>query len=180
MKRRNPNDDGECGNKKLREEAVCQSSSSQESSSTTYVKDILRRRIEQKRVKQNEERFSRSEHDAILLNWASILSNLGYFYEVRSIMESALLLHLAEFPVPIVALIIEKLRVRFIFTRTFLGTAASRGIFKIFTPQVSQAHVSRKSKRLTHESVTRCVSRCYYSCYTTTVEIRVCSFDCVL
>ena len=27
-------------------------------------------------------------------------------------------------------------------------------------PQMAQAHVSRKSKRLIHESVTRCVTRC--------------------
>ena len=33
MKRHNPNNDGERGNKKLREHAVCESSSSQESSS---------------------------------------------------------------------------------------------------------------------------------------------------
>ena len=53
MKRRNANDDGERGNKKLREQAVCELSSSQESSSTQSVKDILRRRIEQKGVQQN-------------------------------------------------------------------------------------------------------------------------------
>ena len=50
---------------------------------------------------------------------------------------------------------------------------------KPFTPQASQAHVSRKSKRFIHERVTRCVTRCY-SCYTTTVEIELCSFDFVL
>ena len=53
MKRRNASDDGERGNKKLREQAVCELSSSQESSSTQSVKEILRRRTEQKRVKQN-------------------------------------------------------------------------------------------------------------------------------
>ena len=46
MKRRNASDDGERGNKKLREQAVCELSSSQESSSTQSVKEILRRRIE--------------------------------------------------------------------------------------------------------------------------------------
>ena len=134
MKRHNPSYDGECGNKKLREQAVCESSSSRESSSTPYVKDILQRRIEQKRMQQNEERFSRSQDNATLPNWASILSNLGCFCEVRSIMESALLPHAAEFPVLIVTLIIEQSRVRFIFNRIFLGTADSRGILKIFTP----------------------------------------------
>ena len=60
MKRRNASDDGERGNKKLREQAVCELSSSQESSSIQSVKEILRRRIEQKWVQQNEERLSRS------------------------------------------------------------------------------------------------------------------------
>ena len=73
-------------NKKLREQAVCELSSSQESSFTQSVKEILRRRIEQKRVQRNEERFSRSQDNAILSNWASILSNLGYFCEMRSII----------------------------------------------------------------------------------------------
>ena len=79
MKRHNPSYDGECGNKKLREQAVCESSSSRESSSTPYVKHILQSRIEQKRMQQNEERFSRSQDNATLPNWASILSNLGCF-----------------------------------------------------------------------------------------------------
>ena len=61
MKRRNASDDGERGNKKLREQAVCELSSSQESSSTQSVKEILRPGIEQKRVQQNEESFSRSQ-----------------------------------------------------------------------------------------------------------------------
>ena len=68
MKRRNASDDGERGNKKLREQAVCELSSSQESSSTQSVKEILRRRIEQKWVQQNEERFSRSQDNATLSN----------------------------------------------------------------------------------------------------------------
>ena len=68
MKRRNASDDGEHGNKKLRGQAVCELSSSQESSSTQSVKEILRRRIEQKRVQQNEERFSRSQDNATLSN----------------------------------------------------------------------------------------------------------------
>ena len=68
MKRRNASDDGERGNKKLRGQAVCELSSSQESSSTQSVKEILRRRIEQKRVQQNEERFSRSQDNATLSN----------------------------------------------------------------------------------------------------------------
>ena len=68
MKRRNASDDGERGNKKLGEQAVCELSSSQESSSTQSVKDILRRRIEQKGVHQNEERFSRSQDNTTLSN----------------------------------------------------------------------------------------------------------------
>ena len=68
MKRRNASDDGERGNKKLREQAVCELSSSQESSSTQSVKDILRRRIEQKGVQKNEERFSRSQNNTTLSN----------------------------------------------------------------------------------------------------------------
>ena len=40
MKRRNISDDGERGNKKLREQAVCEMSSSQESSFTRSVKEI--------------------------------------------------------------------------------------------------------------------------------------------
>ena len=68
MKRRNASDDGERGKKKLREQAVCKLSSSQESSSTQSVKDILRRRIEQKGVQQNEERFSRSQDNTTLSN----------------------------------------------------------------------------------------------------------------
>ena len=76
-------DDGERGSKKLREQAVCELSSSQESSSTHSVKEILRRRIEEKRVQQNEERFSRSQDNATLSNWASILSNLTYVIFVK-------------------------------------------------------------------------------------------------
>ena len=89
----NVSDDGEGGNKKLREHAVCELSSSQESSSTQSAKEILRRRIEQKRVQQNEERFSRSQDNATLSNWASILSNLGYFCEVRSIIAACGKIH---------------------------------------------------------------------------------------
>ena len=37
-------------------------------------------------VQQNEESFPRSLNNATLSNWASILSNLGYFCEVRSII----------------------------------------------------------------------------------------------
>ena len=48
-------------------------------SSTQSVKEILWRRIEQKRVQQNEESFSRSQDNATLSNWASILSNLTLF-----------------------------------------------------------------------------------------------------
>ena len=61
MKRRNASDDEERGHKKLREQAVCELSSSQESSSTQSVKEILRHGIEQKRVQQNEESYSRSQ-----------------------------------------------------------------------------------------------------------------------
>ena len=86
MKRRNASDDGERGNKKLLEQAMCESSSSQESSSTPCVKNILRRWIEQKLVQQNEYVLFRSQDNANLSNWASILSNLGYFCEVRSII----------------------------------------------------------------------------------------------
>ena len=93
MKRRNVTDDGERENKKLREHAVCELSSSHESSSTQSAKEILRRRIEQKRVQQNEERFSRSQDNATLSNWASILSNLGYFCEVRSIIAACGKIH---------------------------------------------------------------------------------------
>ena len=53
---------------KLRTQAVCESSSSQESLSTLSVKDNLRRRIEQKLVQQNEERFSKSQDNATLSN----------------------------------------------------------------------------------------------------------------
>ena len=55
--------------------------------------DILRRRIEQKLVQQNEERFSRSQDNATLSNWASILSNLDYFCEVRSIIAACGKIH---------------------------------------------------------------------------------------
>ena len=68
MKRQNASDDGERGNKKLREQAMCELSSSQESSSSQSVKEILRRRIEQKRMQQNEECFSRSQDNATLSN----------------------------------------------------------------------------------------------------------------
>ena len=61
MKRRNASDDEERGHKKLREQAVYEFSSSQESSSTQSVKEILRPGIEQKRVQQDEESFSRSQ-----------------------------------------------------------------------------------------------------------------------
>ena len=80
-------------NKKLREQAVCELSSSQESSFTQSVKEILRVRIEQKRVQQNEEHFSRSQDNATLSNWASILSNLGYFCEMRSIITACGKIH---------------------------------------------------------------------------------------
>ena len=69
--------------------------SSQESLSTQSVKEILRRRIEQKWVQQNEERFSRSQDNASLSNWASILLNLGYFCEVRSIIAACGKIHSA-------------------------------------------------------------------------------------
>ena len=72
------------------------------------TRDILRRRIEQKQVQKNEELVLRSQDNPTLSNWVSIVSNLGYFWEVRSIMENALLPHSAEFIVPIVALIIEQ------------------------------------------------------------------------
>ena len=72
---------------------MCESSSSQESSSTPSVKDILRRRIEQKLVQQNEERFPRSQDNATLSNWASILSNLDYFCEMRSIIAACGKIH---------------------------------------------------------------------------------------
>ena len=72
---------------------LCELSSSQESSSTQSVKEILRRRIEQKRVQQIEQRFSGSQHNATLSNWASILSNLGYFCEVRSIIAACSKIH---------------------------------------------------------------------------------------
>ena len=68
MKRRNASDDGERRNKTLREQAVCELFKSKESSSTQSVKEILRRKIEQKRVQQNEERFSRSQDNATLSN----------------------------------------------------------------------------------------------------------------
>ena len=68
-------------------------SSSQESSSTQSVKEILRHRIEQKRVQQIEQRFSGSQHNATLSNWASILSNLGYFCELRSIIAACGKIH---------------------------------------------------------------------------------------
>ena len=55
--------------------------------------DILRRRIEQKLVQQNEERFSRSQDNATLSNWASILSNLDYFCEVWSIIAACGKIH---------------------------------------------------------------------------------------
>ena len=115
----------------------------------TVRKENFATQIEQKRVQQNEERFSRSQDNATLSNWPQILSNLGYFCEVRSII----VLHAEKFTVPIVALIIEQSRVGFIFIRTFLGTAASRGIFKIFTPQASQAY--------------------RYSCYKTKSTLRI-------
>ena len=91
MKRVQIQDDEEAkererGNKKLCEQAVCELSSSQEFSSTQSAKEILRRRIEQRRLQQNGERFSRSQGNASLSNWALILSNLGYFCEVRSII----------------------------------------------------------------------------------------------
>ena len=79
MKKRNASDDGERGIKKLGGQPVNELSSSQESSSTQSIREILRRGIEQKRVQQNEERFSRSQDKVTLSNWASILSNLSYF-----------------------------------------------------------------------------------------------------
>ena len=64
-------------------------SSSQESSSTQPVKVRKGNFATQdwtEAVQQNEESFSRSLNNATLSNWASILSNLGYFCEVRSII----------------------------------------------------------------------------------------------
>ena len=73
MKRVQIQDDEEAkererGNKKLCEQAVCELSSSQEFSSTQSAKEILRRRIEQRRLQQNGERFSRSQGNATLSN----------------------------------------------------------------------------------------------------------------
>ena len=62
---------------------MCELSSSQESSSTQSVKEILRCRIEQERAQQNEERFSGSQDNVTLSNWASILSNLTYVIFVK-------------------------------------------------------------------------------------------------
>ena len=64
-------------------------SSSQESSSTQPVKVRKGNFATQdwtEAVQQNEESFSRSLNNATISNWASILSNLGYFCEVRSII----------------------------------------------------------------------------------------------
>ena len=64
-------------------------SSSQKSSSTQSVKVRKGNFATQdwtEAVQQNEESFSRSLNNATLSNWASILSNLGYFCEVRSII----------------------------------------------------------------------------------------------
>ena len=42
-----------------------------------------------------------------------------------------------------------------------LRTSSEDGNSETLKPtQVAQAHVSRKSQRLTHERVTRCVTRC--------------------
>ena len=64
-------------------------SSSQESSSTQSVKVRKGNFATQdwtEAVQQNEESFSRSLNNGTVSNWASILSNLGYFCEVRSII----------------------------------------------------------------------------------------------
>ena len=64
-------------------------SSSQESASTQSVKVRKGNFATQdwtEPVQQNEESFPRSLNNATLSNWASILSNLGYFCEVRSII----------------------------------------------------------------------------------------------
>ena len=64
-------------------------SSSQESSSIQSVKVRKGNFATQdwtEAVQQNEESFFRSLNSATLSNWASILSNLGYFCEVRSII----------------------------------------------------------------------------------------------
>ena len=59
----------------------------------TVRKGNFATQVEQKRVQQNEERFSRSQDNATLSNWASILSNLGYFCEVRSIIAACGKIH---------------------------------------------------------------------------------------
>lgn len=92
-----------------KEPRSCDSGSSQGSLSSTFsVKDILRRRIEQKQAQQNEELVSKSQENSTLTDWASMLSSAGFFCEVRSMVQSDLLPFLSESKAPAFALIVEQ------------------------------------------------------------------------
>ena len=84
------------------------SSSEGSLSSALSVKDILRRRIEQKQAQQNEELVSNSQDNSTLTDWASMLSSAGFFCEVRSMVQSDLLPFPSESKAPAFALIVEQ------------------------------------------------------------------------
>ena len=92
MKRRNASDNGECGNKKLPEQAVCGLSSPQES--TQSVKEILRRRIEQNAIEEilTGIRGCKNISDDIIVYRSPSLHGLLLFMEKlrRNIMRTSL------------------------------------------------------------------------------------------
>ena len=135
MKRRNVSDDGERGNKKLREHAVCELSSSQESSSTQSAKEILRRRLNRSGCNKMKSVFLDRK---IMLPFQIGLRSCQILD--ISVKCGRQLPHAAKFTVPIVALIIEKSK---------SGSSSLELFSELLRPEVFSKYSHRKRPKLT-------------------------------
>ena len=83
------------------------------SASSSAVKNVLRRSIELKQAQIKEDAVSKTEDNFMLRQWAAILSDAGYYCDVRSLenntVDNFTPLHDAE-KAPSVALIVERSR----------------------------------------------------------------------
>ena len=104
MKQRNSNENDRDRQSKEPRLDVGESGSSEKSLPSTCLKNILRRKIEQKQAQKDQDFASKSQENASLNHWASILSSAGYFCEVRPIVQSDLL----ESKLPDFVLIVEQ------------------------------------------------------------------------
>ena len=91
MKRRNSNENDRDRQSKEPRLDVGESGSSEKSLPSTSLNNILRRKIEQKQAQKDQGFASKSQENASLNHWSSILSSTGYFCEVRPIVQSDLL-----------------------------------------------------------------------------------------